>query len=344
MWPATAIGDTEALVRVSRQLIDAMPAQPSDEYLASLAYPIGYLRRCNHYAESQSLDQLFESHLRARTPGLILAATRARMNGTVAALDGRLDSGALAMKQAVALWTRLGSQRHACLDGGNVGWLLCELGQYEQGIEALRSSVARARRTGLVHVRLGHETSLAIALARSGNLSEAGRLFHELESAENDLLMDANCGIYRAQFALQSRQAGEAIEHIARVLTIIERDTFPHAYAFAMGVRARALLVLDRAAEALSAADQAMEVLDAIGAIEEGDALVRLGHAEALHAKGRANEAGQAIARARRRLLERAERISSAEWRQSFLERVEEHRRTLELADAWLVVQETGQR
>jgi hypothetical protein len=41
-------------------------------------------------------------------------------------------------------------------------------------------------------------------------------------------------------------------------------------------------------------------------------------------------------------LLERATRISSAEWRQSFVERVEEHRRTFELADAWLAVQEAG--
>jgi eukaryotic-like serine/threonine-protein kinase len=92
----------------------------------------------------------------------------------------------------------------------------------------------------------------------------------------------------------------------------------------------------------MAAAEQAMNVLDSIGAIEEGDALARLGHAEALHANGRDDEARQVIAQARQRLLERAGRISNAAWRQSFLERVEEHRRTLELAGAWLVVQEAG--
>jgi hypothetical protein len=65
-------------------------------------------------------------------------------------------------------------------------------------------------------------------------------------------------------------------------------------------------------------------------------AMVRLVHAEALHAAGEHEAARGAIESARARLRARAARIDDPSFRQSFLEDVPEHARTLALAGAWL--------
>jgi hypothetical protein len=65
-------------------------------------------------------------------------------------------------------------------------------------------------------------------------------------------------------------------------------------------------------------------------------AFVRLAHAEALHATGAHDAARHAIADARTRLLDIAQRIPDPDYRKSFLEHVPENARTLALARAWL--------
>jgi hypothetical protein len=62
---------------------------------------------------------------------------------------------------------------------------------------------------------------------------------------------------------------------------------------------------------------------------------VRLTHAEALDAARRHEEARAAIAAARARLHVNAKRIGDPARRRSFLDRVPENARTLELATRW---------
>ena len=84
--------------------------------------------------------------------------------------------------------------------------------------------------------------------------------------------------------------------------------------------------------EALSAASEAFALLEALGTIEEGDALVRLVYAEALDANGRAGEFREAITAARDHLLGRAAKISDSAWRERFLGSVPDNAHTLALA------------
>src|SRR6185437_7676295 len=101
---------------------------------------------------------------------------------------------------------------------------------------------------------------------------------------------------------------------------------------FALAGLAQILLARDVAGGALSAAEEAMRILDELGDIDEGDAFVRLTYAEALDAAGEHGRASAAIAAARDHLLARAARIVDAAWRRSFLEDVAENARTLALA------------
>lgn len=102
-----------------------------------------------------------------------------------------------------------------------------------------------------------------------------------------------------------------------------------------MAVRAVALLDLERSHEALEAARASMSILDTAGVIQDGEALLRLVHAEALHATGDHERGRLAIAAAHAWLCRQAEQIENPAWRQSFLDRVAEHRRIMELARTW---------
>ncbi|MGZ5969750.1 MAG: hypothetical protein ACXWP4_18885, partial [Polyangiales bacterium] len=85
---------------------------------------------------------------------------------------------------------------------------------------------------------------------------------------------------------------------------------------------------------ALAEALEADAILQQV-VLDEGEATVRLVHAEALFAAGRTDEARAAITTARARLFERAARIVDAELRKTFLEGVPENARTLSLAELW---------
>jgi hypothetical protein len=76
----------------------------------------------------------------------------------------------------------------------------------------------------------------------------------------------------------------------------------------------------------------AAAVLASLGSIEEGDAMVRLVHAEALAALGMNERYAAAVSEARDHLLVRAARISDPRWRERFLTSVPDNARTLELA------------
>jgi hypothetical protein len=90
----------------------------------------------------------------------------------------------------------------------------------------------------------------------------------------------------------------------------------------------------DRPMESLMAASQAMELLQAVGGVAEGEARIRLAYALALDALGHHEPATVAYAQGRDRLLQRAQRISDEDWRTSFLQSVPDHARAIALAEA----------
>jgi eukaryotic-like serine/threonine-protein kinase len=78
-----------------------------------------------------------------------------------------------------------------------------------------------------------------------------------------------------------------------------------------------------------------MTLLETLRGADEGEAYVRLAHAEALKANGEDDAARDAIQAMRIWLLDRAARISDPGLARSFLERVPENARALALAGAW---------
>ncbi len=88
-----------------------------------------------------------------------------------------------------------------------------------------------------------------------------------------------------------------------------------------MAIRARALIGLGRAAEALGCRRRGLRRSESLGGIEEGESMIRLVHAEAFSAVGDAARAAVAISSARDKLLDRAAGVRDPEWRRRFLPR-----------------------
>src|SRR5262249_51713302 len=95
-------------------------------------------------------------------------------------------------------------------------------------------------------------------------------------------------------------------------------------------------LAAGRAKEALEAATEAVRALERARTVEIGECLIRVVHAESLHAVGDVEAAREAIRTTESWLRARAGRIRDAEVRASYLERVQENVKTLKLAREWL--------
>ena len=78
-----------------------------------------------------------------------------------------------------------------------------------------------------------------------------------------------------------------------------------------------------------------MDVLDRLEGVEEGEALIRVVYASALHATNHRAKALARIGEARSRLLARAAKIGDPRWSRAFLENVPENARTMHLATQW---------
>jgi hypothetical protein len=210
---------------------------------------------------------------------------------------------------------------------------MLELGAPERAELAIRESLAAAARMGLIDSIPMMTQNLSLALARQGKLDAARGEAEEAVRANRAIgnrRMQAASQNYLAMILMLAGDLAGA-EQTARGAAEAARDVAWSVRGHALGVLARALLAGGHVAPALSAAREAMAVVDSRGRLEEGEAFVRLVHAEALAAAGEHEAAKDALAAARRRLLARAGRIRDPAWRASFLERVPENARTLEL-------------
>ena len=101
----------------------------------------------------------------------------------------------------------------------------------------------------------------------------------------------------------------------------------------ALASLARSLLAQNRLDEALDGARQAYRMLEALGRVEDGEAMIRLVYSEILGAVGEEAASAAVLQLAARRLRERAQSISSQLIREAFLA-LPDHAATLSLASA----------
>ncbi len=244
------------------------------------------------------------------------------------------DAGAYLESERAACeaFERAGDLRYACVQRGHLGYAYQELGAYAEAEEALRDALARGTDLNLLNVVATAKHNLGRVLQLRGALDEAAVVESEaiaLFEAQGDRRLSSASRCYLAMI-LYARGEFEDAEH--EVKLAIETSQLPMQAPY-RATLARIRIASGRMRDALADARTAMAILASLGAIEEGEALVRLVLAETLLGNNARAEARTVILEARTRLMARAVRITDEVYRKSFLERVPDHARTIELAN-----------
>ncbi|MFW5740899.1 MAG: serine/threonine-protein kinase PknK, partial [Myxococcota bacterium] len=235
-------------------------------------------------------------------------------------------------ERAVSAFEQAGDVRRACVFRVNIGNAAMLLGDYEAAeslLDAALTEAASMRLAGAATMRL----NLGITLARLGKIDQGQELVtRALRTYVRRGDWGGECGarVYLAEILwMQGDRDGAEREALAAV----ERAHIsPVIQAEALGMLS--MVQQDRPMEAFISASQAMELLQSVGGVAEGEARIRLAYALALDALGHGESAARAYEQGRKRLQDRAARISDEKWRRSFLEGVPDHARTMQLAEA----------
>ena len=313
LHPLAGAGDLEVLAatRLAEQLIIIGDPHAADELLAGLE------------GEAERLAEAMPG-LAGRIYGAL--AHRRRFGGDAGAARELVAQGA-------ACFERAGDHRNACLFRERIGFSLLVIGDHAAAEKILREAVADADRMGLGNVAATARHNLGLVLAYRGRFDEARQVetaAKEAFRASGNRRLAGAAMEYLAQVELEAGDAVAAEEHARAALAVAEEaPVLPLNEAGSLALVAQALLRQGRAGDALAYASRAARVLDGLGGIDDGEAIIRLTLAEALRLSGREAEARIAIEAARARLLDRAARIRDERDRRSFLENVPENARTL---------------
>jgi tetratricopeptide (TPR) repeat protein len=235
---------------------------------------------------------------------------------------------------ATEAFNRAGSLRHELEHSGGAGFFLLELGGMERGEAILRQTIERS--SGLEHVSAVARHNLGRRVAETGRIEEGLALereaFASFERHGNHRMMGlTQCHI--AWIMLLAGRADEAAVHADMAVELLQGQ--PASVCLAHATRARIRLAASDVERALEDATVAIEGLQGLDQVLEGESLIRLTWAETLAAVGRADEALVAIVEARRNLEERAASVDDEELRGSFLSEVPENARIMRLAREW---------
>ncbi len=234
-------------------------------------------------------------------------------------------------EEAAASYEAAGDLRDACNQRVRLGNAYVGLGDPARAEGELRRALASASRMGLSLVEGYALQNLGHALLRQGRAQEArDALARAVERGQRlgDAILEAGSLLYLAE-SREATQAEAAIRDAARAVALL--DDAPGFQVVARAFLARATLAAGDVHEACALAEACRRELDG-HALEEGEALVHLVHAEALLAAGAPDRARAAARDAVDRLDARAARISDLGWRDAFLHRVPTHARLRALA------------
>jgi serine/threonine protein kinase len=331
------LGKRRELLDISTELRDIEAAGPvEDAHLVAACRLVVSLVRVGSADAAQ--DVLARTLRRAAKLAASEPFARAWLAVARAALAAHSGDPMLYLAQITAsvdAFTEAGDVRSACLQRVNIGNAYLQLGGYGQAEAVLRDALTVAEPMGLGFVP-GLRANLGFSFARQRKLEQAAAMEAEaldLCIRQGDRRFECVARIYLAIIRALEDDVAAAMERAKEA--IAASGDFPAIQAYAEATLAGFLLIQSQAGPAMRVAEDAMALLDKLSGVEEGEALIRVVYASALHATGSRQKALASIGEARSRLLARAARIREPRFRRSFLENVPENARTMRLAASW---------
>jgi serine/threonine protein kinase/tetratricopeptide (TPR) repeat protein len=333
-------GQSMRLDRLSRWIAAAKSAQPAPgargAQIVCLARGAITLTAAGQQGADDLLSQIekLAGDRSGLDPATVADVERARAFRFLYA--GDLVAALTAFEATICAAEEAHDRRTSCLIRCNLGFVYKQLGAFEHAEHELRLSLGMAEEMGLRNVSAAAIHNLGMVLGYLGRLAEA----EEVEKKALDMYvrlgdkrLQGGSYCYLSIIALLGGDHARAEQHAASAADLLENS--PPMRVCALSARARALIALGRSGEALGLARNAVELLDGLVRVEEGEAAARLAYAEALAATGDQAAASVAIAIARDRILARAVEMQRLDLKQSYLERVTDNARILELARTW---------
>jgi len=346
--------DPKLALRALSALIDGLGPQAKYEEIAKLAEGLeerpaqpellNAWLNCKYYLASY-LASAGESQVRARTLELletfhdqldpVLSARVDSMKAHIAKAAGQPGEALLLFQRSAESFEHAGHRRAAAETLGNVGCSLMEVGQLEEAESQMRKLLGTAERMGLNHLLGGTYYMLSNILVYKESADEAREFATRAiewtsKSGERYFLIYARLYASVNEHSVGDFSAAE--EHARMALQMVQDNS--SLRPFARALLARALLGQRKVAAAMSLAEDAYCELEQLGKVQDGEAIICLAWVECLMAKPDLFRARAVLRRATEKIEILAGSISVSNWRETFLTRIPEHRRLVELAHA----------
>lgn len=338
------LGEESNLHRAVDELCEVSSAgHLSGAHLVALTRAACVLMAAGNYIASDELlrtiDAAYEWARREADEDPLASAHVYRARAYRALVSGDTGSALSMFNVAISYFEAAGDMRAACRHLVSAASACIELGSYAEAERALGDALASAQHMGLTGVSANVWHHQGMQLARLGDPRSAlGRADAAIEAfvAQGDRHMEAAARLYRGYFLASAGDLARAAHEIE--LALAHTGTTPPRRAFGLAILGATELASGHPERAEASALEAVQLIERLGGVEESEAYIRLTYAEVLDALGKNDEAREAIATARVRILERAAMIQDPQWKDTFLTRVRENVRTLDLARAWRVV------
>ncbi len=265
--------------------------------------------------------------------GALSPLARARLHQLRAALAQHAGDLELAVREqhaARAAFQQASDHRALSLVASNLGFLLLELGAFEAAGSVLSDAYETALRYGLSTIVPLAIQNLGMVAARTGQheraillQTEAAQRFEE----RKDPRLASASRVHLALSHLALGDLGRAEEQVERVVAAGYEPLLVGAHAVLSMVRFRERRLL----EAKQIAQQAVSLLERLGAVEEFALQARVALAEACYALGEAQASMLALTEARAKLDATSARLRDPALRESYRRRIPEHARVIEL-------------
>jgi len=232
------------------------------------------------------------------------------------------------MKSVRALFELVGDRRNACVQAVNMAYVAVVLGVLDEAEGMLTSMMAVADSLGIMRIRAIFQQNTGLLRHLQGRHVECIALERQ-SAATFDAQGDARLGAFSRMYLSMALSAlGEGDRAIAAAEDALETSKpMAPAHASALANLADIELRHGRSEEsALAHAAEAYEMMMRLGGLEDTETLVYVAYAEALDAVGRHDEARAMARDAMAKIRERATRITSERFRESFLRTAENAR------------------
>jgi tetratricopeptide (TPR) repeat protein len=300
-------------------------------WLACRYNSAAFLAAAGQFEARERILALMEAERERLDP--ILVGRIESMRAHIARAQGKPAEAVAGIQRAWKFFESAGHRRAGTEALGNACTALMELGQLEEAEEHATKLLAIAERMGLHHILGGTMYLLSNILAYRGCLKEArsyGERALKLTTETNDQHFRRYTQLYLSVIEYLAGEYLRAGQYASKVLDTLESNSTLRPFGLAL--LARALLGQGLVEEALQLASQAHARLEVLGSVEDGEATIRLVYVESLMAASNIALAKDVLRKASKRLLDQANTIDNKGWRDSFLMRIPEHCRIVELA------------